>query len=113
PLVHLRVRRRPSVPVRASPRKKAVMSLPGKKVVVITGASQGIGAALVEEYGERGYAVVATSRSINPVPAPDVVTVRGDISDRATAVNTHRPLFWFLARSGLTGLTGLAGRRLA
>ncbi|MFG3288133.1 ABC transporter substrate-binding protein [Streptomyces sp. NPDC048179] len=28
-------------------------------------------------------------------------------------VNTHRPLFWFLARSGLTSLSGLAGRRLA
>jgi hypothetical protein len=61
------------------------MSLTGKKVVVITGASQGIGAALVKEYAERGYAVVATSRSINPVPAPDVVTVQGDIADRATA----------------------------
>ncbi|MEV5843306.1 ABC transporter substrate-binding protein [Streptomyces sp. NPDC051985] len=28
-------------------------------------------------------------------------------------VNTHRPLFWFLARSGLTSLSDLAGRRLA
>ncbi|MGY4102763.1 ABC transporter substrate-binding protein [Nocardia sp. R16R-3T] len=28
-------------------------------------------------------------------------------------VNTHRPLFWFLARAGLTSLTDLAGRRLA
>ncbi|MEU4252860.1 SDR family oxidoreductase [Amycolatopsis sp. NPDC026612] len=61
------------------------MSLSGKKVVVITGASQGIGAALVKEYADRGYAVVATSRGISPVPAPDVVTVRGDIADRATA----------------------------
>ncbi|MGW0083117.1 ABC transporter substrate-binding protein [Streptomyces sp. NPDC003393] len=31
----------------------------------------------------------------------------------ALNVNTHRPLFWFLARSGLTALTDLAGRRLA
>ncbi|MQY39991.1 hypothetical protein SRB17_80200 [Streptomyces sp. RB17] len=29
------------------------------------------------------------------------------------SVNTHRPLFWFLARSGLTSLSDLAGRRLA
>jgi hypothetical protein len=28
-------------------------------------------------------------------------------------VNTHRPLFWFLARSGLTSLANLAGQRLA
>jgi NitT/TauT family transport system substrate-binding protein len=29
------------------------------------------------------------------------------------SVNTHRPLFWFLARPGLTSLTDLAGQRLA
>jgi NitT/TauT family transport system substrate-binding protein len=31
----------------------------------------------------------------------------------ALTVNTHRPLFWFLARPDLTCLTDLAGRRLA
>ncbi|MGH3591379.1 MAG: ABC transporter substrate-binding protein, partial [Pseudonocardiaceae bacterium] len=31
----------------------------------------------------------------------------------ALHVNTHRPLFWFLARPGLTSLAELAGRRLA
>lgn len=31
----------------------------------------------------------------------------------ALAVNTDRPLFWFLARAGLTSLTDLAGQRLA
>ncbi|MFF4618076.1 ABC transporter substrate-binding protein [Nonomuraea jabiensis] len=31
----------------------------------------------------------------------------------ALNVNTHRPLFWFLARAGLTSLADLAGRRLA
>ena len=31
----------------------------------------------------------------------------------ALTVNTHRPLFWFLARPGLTSLADLAGRRLA
>lgn len=29
------------------------------------------------------------------------------------SVNTHRPLFWFLARPGLSSLADLAGRRLA
>ncbi|MFL6125744.1 SDR family NAD(P)-dependent oxidoreductase [Actinophytocola sp.] len=61
------------------------MSVPGKKVAVITGASQGIGAALVVAYGKLGYAVVATSRSIAPVPDPDVLAVRGDIADPSTA----------------------------
>ncbi|MEU2771732.1 ABC transporter substrate-binding protein [Streptomyces sp. NPDC007162] len=31
----------------------------------------------------------------------------------ALTVNTHRPLFWFLARPGLDSLSDLAGRRLA
>ncbi|WP_328623903.1 ABC transporter substrate-binding protein [Streptomyces sp. NBC_00353] len=31
----------------------------------------------------------------------------------ALHVNTHRPLFWFLARPGLASLADLAGRRLA
>ena len=31
----------------------------------------------------------------------------------ALTVNTHSPLFWFLARPGITDLTELAGRRLA
>ena len=37
----------------------------------------------------------------------------GGIPWVALTVNTHRPLFWFLARPGLTSLSDLAGRRLA
>jgi len=33
-----------------------------QKVVIVTGASQGIGEALVTAYGKLGYAVVATHR---------------------------------------------------
>jgi short-subunit dehydrogenase len=33
-----------------------------RKVAVITGASQGIGAALVKAYRDRNYRVVATAR---------------------------------------------------
>jgi NAD(P)-dependent dehydrogenase (short-subunit alcohol dehydrogenase family) len=57
----------------------------GRKVAVITGASQGIGAGLVEAYRKLGYAVVATSRSIAPSDDADLLTVRGDIADPATA----------------------------
>jgi NAD(P)-dependent dehydrogenase (short-subunit alcohol dehydrogenase family) len=61
------------------------MSTPGQKVAVITGASQGIGAGLVDAYRKLGYAVVASSRTIAASIDPDVVTVRGDIADPATA----------------------------
>ena len=42
----------------------------GHKVAVITGASHGIGAALVSAYRERDYQVVATARSIPPSADP-------------------------------------------
>jgi NAD(P)-dependent dehydrogenase (short-subunit alcohol dehydrogenase family) len=56
-----------------------------RKVAIITGASQGIGAALVKAYRDRNYGVVATSRSIKPSNDPDVLAIAGDIGDRATA----------------------------
>jgi NAD(P)-dependent dehydrogenase (short-subunit alcohol dehydrogenase family) len=61
------------------------MTTQGKKVAVITGASQGIGAGLVAAYRSLGYAVVASSRSIGASSDPDVLTVAGDIADPATA----------------------------
>jgi NAD(P)-dependent dehydrogenase (short-subunit alcohol dehydrogenase family) len=48
-------------------------------VAVITGASQGIGEALVTAYRKLGYAVVANSRSIEPSDDPMVLAVAGDI----------------------------------
>ena len=56
-----------------------------EKVAVITGASQGIGAALVAAYRERGYGVVATARSIKAAEGECVLAVPGDIADRKTA----------------------------
>jgi NAD(P)-dependent dehydrogenase (short-subunit alcohol dehydrogenase family) len=56
-----------------------------RKVVIVTGASQGIGAALVKAFRDRDYRVVANSRSIKPSSDPDVLAVAGDISDRAVA----------------------------
>jgi NAD(P)-dependent dehydrogenase (short-subunit alcohol dehydrogenase family) len=55
------------------------------KVAVITGASQGIGAALVAAYRARGYRIVATARSIEPSSDANILAVSGDIADRATA----------------------------
>lgn len=56
-----------------------------KKVVIVTGASQGIGAGVVEGFSKLGFGVVATSRSIEPSADPNVVTVAGDIADPETA----------------------------
>ena len=55
-----------------------------RKVAVITGASQGIGAGLVEAFLEKGYRVVVTSRTIKPNGNPDVLAIAGDIGDPAT-----------------------------
>src|ERR1700761_4638151 len=56
-----------------------------QKVAVITGASQGIGAALVKAYRDRNYRVVATARSIKPSNDEDVLAIPGDIADWKTA----------------------------
>ena len=56
-----------------------------RKVAVITGASQGIGAALVAAYQDLGYAVVANSRSIEPASTEALQTVAGDIGDATVA----------------------------
>jgi NAD(P)-dependent dehydrogenase (short-subunit alcohol dehydrogenase family) len=63
----------------------AAMSADDRKVAIITGGSQGIGAGLVTGYRRRGWAVVATSRTIEPDRDPDVLTVDGDISETASA----------------------------
>ncbi|MEO6088094.1 MAG: SDR family oxidoreductase [Umezawaea sp.] len=52
-----------------------------QKVVIVTGASQGIGAAAVTAYRKLGYAVVATSRTITESDDPEVLVVRGDAAE--------------------------------
>jgi NAD(P)-dependent dehydrogenase (short-subunit alcohol dehydrogenase family) len=59
-----------------------------KKTVIVTGASQGIGAAVVQAFLDRGYNVVATSRSVSKAgfrPSPNLALVDGDIGQAATA----------------------------
>src|SRR5262249_14263691 len=64
--------------------RRFVMSATGK-VAVITGASQGIGAGLVRGFLDRGYRVVANSRSIKPAASGDILAVAGDIAEPAVA----------------------------
>jgi NAD(P)-dependent dehydrogenase (short-subunit alcohol dehydrogenase family) len=59
-----------------------------QKTVIVTGASQGIGAAIVQAFLDRGYNVVATSRSVSRAgfaPSPNLALVDGDISQATTA----------------------------
>jgi NAD(P)-dependent dehydrogenase (short-subunit alcohol dehydrogenase family) len=58
---------------------------PNQRVAIITGASQGLGAAIVDAYRGLNYAVVANSRSITPSDDPGVAAVAGDIAEPATA----------------------------
>lgn len=56
-----------------------------QKVIVITGASQGIGAALVEGFRAQGHRIVANSRSLKPGNDANVLGIAGDIADPAVA----------------------------
>lgn len=60
-----------------------------QRVVIVTGASQGIGAGLVEAFLKRGYNVVANSRNITKTgpfsASPSLALVDGDIGDPKTA----------------------------
>ena len=60
-----------------------------QKTVIVTGASQGIGAGVAQSFLDRGYNVVANSRKItkaNPFPAAaNVALVDGDIGDPRAA----------------------------
>jgi NAD(P)-dependent dehydrogenase (short-subunit alcohol dehydrogenase family) len=51
-----------------------------ERVVIITGASQGIGEGLVAAYRKLAYAVVANSRTITESDDPLVLAVPGDIA---------------------------------
>ncbi len=53
--------------------------------MIVTGASQGIGAGIADAFHRAGYGVVAMARSIEPSSEGDVLHVAGDIADPATA----------------------------
>jgi NAD(P)-dependent dehydrogenase (short-subunit alcohol dehydrogenase family) len=60
-----------------------------QKTVIVTGASQGIGAGVVEAFLNRGYNVVANSRNISTSgkfkPAANLALVDGNIGETAVA----------------------------
>jgi NAD(P)-dependent dehydrogenase (short-subunit alcohol dehydrogenase family) len=56
-----------------------------RNVVIVTGASRGIGAGVVAEYRRRGWAVVASARTVEPSRDAYILTVPGDVTDPATS----------------------------
>jgi NAD(P)-dependent dehydrogenase (short-subunit alcohol dehydrogenase family) len=59
-----------------------------RKTMIVTGASQGIGAGVAKEFIKRGYNVVANSRKISKsefAPTDQLVLVDGNIGEAATA----------------------------
>jgi NAD(P)-dependent dehydrogenase (short-subunit alcohol dehydrogenase family) len=74
----------PSVSRCSQQQERNIIMSEHRKVAVVTGASQGLGAGIVKAFRQRGYRVVATSRSIQPSDDPDLLTVAGDIGDPAT-----------------------------
>ena len=57
-----------------------------RKVAIVTGGSQGIGAGIAQGYRDQGWNVVGTARSITPVSDPAFLAVAGDLADPTTAV---------------------------
>ncbi|RKR36709.1 short subunit dehydrogenase [Paraburkholderia sp. BL17N1] len=68
-----------------------------QKVVVVTGASQGIGAEVVRAFRKLDCCVVANSRSVKPSDDANILTVASDIGDRP---NVHRVITEGVARFG-------------
>jgi NAD(P)-dependent dehydrogenase (short-subunit alcohol dehydrogenase family) len=64
--------------------------MPGKQTAIVTGASGGIGAGLVERFLEEGYNVVATSRNTSQKlsASGSLILVDGDIANQQTAAQT-------------------------
>jgi NAD(P)-dependent dehydrogenase (short-subunit alcohol dehydrogenase family) len=64
------------------------------RTVIVSGASQGIGAAIVKTFLERGYSVVANSRNISKsaafAPSAKLALVDGSIGEAATAAEIGR-----------------------
>ena len=58
-----------------------------KKVAIVTGGSQGIGAGVVDGYRQLGWAVVVNALTIEPSTDANVLAVEGDVSDPATAAS--------------------------
>jgi NAD(P)-dependent dehydrogenase (short-subunit alcohol dehydrogenase family) len=82
---------RPAKAIRVISMEKTMSSekASARKTVIVTGASQGIGAGLVKTFLGRGYSVVANSRNISRsnafTPSERLALVDGNIAEFSTA----------------------------
>ncbi len=87
--------------------RRSKMPDPGTACVVVTGASMGIGAAIVEELSARGHVVYGLSRSgTAPAGIPIVCDVTNETMVRETFADID-------AKAGIGGLVNNAGVHLA
>ena len=91
------------------------MNLTGKKAVVVTGASSGIGRACVGRFVRSGWQVFATVRklqdgdSLQSTFGADVTPAIMDLTDRASVVAAADQVSSQLTARGLDGLVNVAG----
>ena len=76
-----------------------------RSVAIVTGASSGIGLGVTQTLLERGWRVIATSRTISSskdlTPSPDLVLVDGDVSKKETAVKVVEAALKYFGRIDL------------
>ena len=68
-----------------------------KKTVLVTGAGQGIGAAIVRAFLDRGYNAVANSLRFSSdgfASASNLALVEGDIGQQSTAEKVAETAVW-------------------
>src|SRR5215470_10969640 len=74
-------------------------------VAIVTGASSGIGLGVTQTLLERGWRVVATSRTISSSkdlkPSLDLILVDGDASKKETAVKVVEAALKYFGRINL------------
>jgi NAD(P)-dependent dehydrogenase (short-subunit alcohol dehydrogenase family) len=76
-----------------------------KKTVIVTGASQGIGAAVVQAFLGRGYNVAATSRSVSKADfasSPNLALLTETLVRQRPLRRSHRPRSLSSARSTMS-----------
>ena len=81
------------------------------KTVIVTGASQGIGACLVKTFLERGYSVVANSRNITKsgvfVPSSKLALVDGVLESSTAAKIVETAISKFRSVNALINNAGI------